>query len=284
MFNIEYELNGITFNTINRAAGIVTGYVLQTSVGIFANVGVKYTTQVLPEKHGNISYPSYLDSRAIILEGYIIGSNEADLNIKWARLNRAVSILSEPLPLKFKPAGMPPMQVNVKLQDVPDIQNNFDLGPFVAEFKIPLIADDPFIYSQAFHEATAYYQAALGGLVVPTPVAATLKLSTSSGSLCQNRGTVNAYPKFLLYGPITNPQIIAGTGKQLTVHLDIPADNYLLIDTNERLVLLNGTANRYHVISGTFFTLEPLVTTLIKVYGITDTAAKVVVQWRDTWI
>jgi hypothetical protein len=61
----------------------------------------------------------------------------------------------------------------------------------------------------------------------------------------QNRGNVDAPLQLRIDGPVVNPAVYhQETGKLLTLQITVAVGDYLLIDTEARTVLLNGTASR----------------------------------------
>jgi hypothetical protein len=284
MLDCIYELNGITFNDFTYGAQ-VTGYAITEPTGIFSSQEPKYVSQELPTRHGAISYPSYIKPRAVILEGYILAANNADLHARWVRLSRAMTILAEPLPLKIKATGLPPQQIMVKLGAKLDIKSDKNTGPTVARFDIPLTADDPLLYSQTLHEAISWYGASTAGVSVPTVVPLSIGRSEANSLICKNRGTLLAQPTMYIYGPISSPQLIHSDGDTLSFNISLVDGDYLVVNMKDKQVLLNGTANRFHTARGTFFGFTPGNNTVRILGGASEGAgARITAQWRDTWV
>jgi hypothetical protein len=286
MLNGDFYLNGITFNDIHGTSP-PSGYIIQSIDGLFGGVTPKYISHELPHKHGTLAYPSYLNERTIVLQGFVLGASEADTNTKVAYLARACTILSATVPLKFQVPGMQPLQCWVKTKDAPEVKV---LHAGVASFNIQLVAPDPFIYSQEMLTDVTYWEGGTigGGTPIPTaiPTAIPGALPANSGDTIVNSGTIDAMPVIDIHGYVADPTIInSTTGKSFRLNFTIVKDNYIRINTALRLVRLNGTANRYSTFKGTFFSLAP-GDNLIKFKAWTGSGAqaRVEVSWRDTYI
>jgi phage-related protein len=286
MLNGSFYLNGITFNDIHQTV-MPSGYIIQGIDGLFGGVPPKYISHELPHKHGTLAYPSYLNERTITLTGFVLGVSEADTNTKVAYLARASTILAATVPFKFQIPGMQALQCWVKTKDAPEVKV---LHAGVASFNIQLVAPDPFIYSQEYHTEVAYWKGGTigGGTEVPTgiPLGIPGALPVHTGDTVVNAGTIDAAPVLDIHGYVKNPTIVnSTTGKSFRLNFTIVKDNYIRVNTALRLVRLNGTANRYSILKGTFFSLAP-GDNLIKFKAAVGSGAqaRLEVNWRDTYV
>lgn len=97
-----------------------------------------------------------------------------------------------------------------------------------------------------------------------------------------NSGTRRAEWTATIPGPVTNPTLThVGQSRSLEFTIDIVAGDELVVDSATRTVILNGTANRYSTLTGTWFTLAPGVNELS--YGADAGTSTVEIVYRSTW-
>lgn len=97
-----------------------------------------------------------------------------------------------------------------------------------------------------------------------------------------NTGTRAAEWTATIPGPVTNPYLThVGQGRTLEFTIDIPAGNTLTVDSATRTVLLDGSANRYSTLTGTWWTLTPGSNELS--YGADAGTSTVEIVYRSTW-
>jgi hypothetical protein len=105
---------------------------------------------------------------------------------------------------------------------------------------------------------------------------------TASSFTATNDGTSRAEFIATIPGPVTNPVIQhLDRGVELAFAIDLEAGQYLEVDTESRTVLLNGTANRYYVKSGTWFNLAPGDNLLS--YRADAGSSNLSIVYRSTW-
>lgn len=112
--------------------------------------------------------------------------------------------------------------------------------------------------------------------------------AVSTGGLftCTNDGTVLTWPVIKLTGPVTNPRITnVTTDETLELELVVASGDYVLLDTDARTVLLNGTASRYSSLAqdSTWWGLQP-GDNEVRYEASTTTASTITVTWRSAWL
>lgn len=120
------------------------------------------------------------------------------------------------------------------------------------------------IYDAGVNTATATLPSSLGGASFPWHFPVNFGPSTGGTIQVANGGKYPAKPVFKVVGPVTNPKIgNPATGQFVRVNLALQSGDVLLIDTDSRVVRLNG-ANRNLAldVNSSFFTIPPGGTSL----------------------
>lgn len=112
--------------------------------------------------------------------------------------------------------------------------------------------------------------------------------TVGSGSTLQasNAGTFSTPLQFRIDGPVVNPVITNTTQDRfLLFNLTVGAGEFLLVDTDDRTILLNGTQNRYSVLdsASTWFDLNPGADEITFAGDALGTGT-LTVTWRSAWI
>lgn len=112
--------------------------------------------------------------------------------------------------------------------------------------------------------------------------------ATSTGGLftCTNDGTFETWPVIKLTGPVTDPVIYNTTsGKEIGFDITVGSGDYLVIDTGNRTVLLNGTASRYSTLTSDseWWALDA-GDNEIRYEAATTTASNITLTWRSAWL
>ena len=109
---------------------------------------------------------------------------------------------------------------------------------------------------------------------------------TPSAITATNDGTFSTPPTFTFTGPFTNVSVHhEETDRTLAFEIDVAAGDYLLVNADDRTVLLNGTQNRYYTLEtgSAWFDLLPGDNNLTFSTDVNATGT-VSVAWRDAWI
>lgn len=146
---------------------------------------------------------------------------------------------------------------------------------------------DPRIESNTLGSDSTTLASAGGGLNFNATAPFTFGAVSVGGTLnLANAGNFDAAPTITITGPVTNPAIESITqDKTLSFTITLATGETLVIDTEERTVLLGGTASRYNTLDtdAEWFTLQP-GNNEIRFQAATTTAATMDITWRSAWV
>lgn len=239
------------------------------TLGVVDDVGVKWTLgsikgwfepadlveaqQQRANDHGVWISPTYYGGRLVEVEGGIEAGTWDGALEAFARLSSAVS-LSE-LQTLYVSDGRGTLQAQVRRGG--EILPTFGESPRVIEFSLALLAPDPRRYSVEVTTVSTGMPATSGGLTLPTTVPFSIGATVTSGIVTAvNVGNMSTRPVFTVHGPAPAGSIVhRASGRALRWHEPIAAGRTLVIDTDRRRALLDGTAPR--TITGTWFDYAP---------------------------
>ena len=148
-------------------------------------------------------------------------------------------------------------------------------------------ATDPRLYALTESSTIISLPTTSGGLTFSvTPNLTFGSVSTGGEADLSNAGTFQTGPVVKITGPVTDPSLEnVTTGKTWDYTGTIASGDYLLVDMEDRTVLLNGTASRYSNLtaSSEFWDLEPGTNT-IQFRAAAYTASTATVTWRSAWV
>ena len=159
-------------------------------------------------------------------------------------------------------------------------------------YRIPTVlleffAVDPRIYSATLSSSSISVAVTSGGLEFDATPDLTFGTTGEGGTFnAKNNGSFPAGALFRVEGPCSNPRIENLTLDR-TIELDITlaTGEYLLIDTERRTVLLDGTASRYSALTADseWFDLAAGDNS-IKFRASTASGATMTTTWRSAWV
>lgn len=157
--------------------------------------------------------------------------------------------------------------------------------PNMAAFSIGLVAPDGMKYGALLRSASTNLPSSLGGLAVPLTVPFTINSVTVSGfATVENQGTAAAFPRVLIYGPVSDARItLIETGESMMVNLDLADGEYIDLDFANHTAYLNGNASRRGYVSGSWFSLPPGLSSVAFNSPTYSTTASAQIIWRDAW-
>ena len=240
----------------------------------------------IPEGDGAVHGTFFKGRRPVILSGVIRHTDATDRNTRIDRLRRAAGLNTlEDSILTWTPDGGESLMLRLRLNQALRV-----VGGWVKSFQIPLIAEDPLIYSESLNttEITATTTVEFGReypRVYPLDYGA---LPAVGQGNVTNEGDVTSPPILRVYGPGQNPAITnMATGETITLLYTLAAGDYLHIDPLKGEVLLNGVLNRYSAVdlsSTSWWGLEPGTNDIRLRYFSYSTGAKLQVDWRDAYL
>ena len=158
-----------------------------------------------------------------------------------------------------------------------------------ARMTVEFHATDPRWYSVGSLSGTASLRSVTGGLEFPVSFPFMFGETETSGSLVSavNGGTYESFPTVRIRGPVVSPSITNVTADMtlLFTGLTIGADDVLVVDLENRTVLLNGTSSRYSFLddSAGWWALAPGVNE-IRFGGTSTGAPSAAVEWRSAFV
>lgn len=108
-----------------------------------------------------------------------------------------------------------------------------------SDFKIDLVASDPFLYSSTELSQTIPKEVG-GGFTLPVTLPILFAPGTAP-TIVNNNGSVEVFPIFTIIGSATNPKITKiDTGEKVELTLTMSGSDELIIDMRQRRITLNG--------------------------------------------
>lgn len=113
---------------------------------------------------------------------------------------------------------------------------------FSDRFFIDMLAYEPFIRSTTLNQANLVV-ASVTGFIIPFEIPFILGSGVTGDVVVTNNG-ISTYPTITLNGPLTNPQVKNLTsGEFIKLNLTINSGNQVVIDVENKTIVLNGTTN-----------------------------------------
>jgi hypothetical protein len=246
--------------------------------------GVRGRELAYAERHGSASLPDYTEPAVLVLTLGVRGDDHAGLEQLSEDVRAATPPAAVVGPILYRDGtrlrfGKPRRRALPE-----DTTALWRLGQAVVEFVCP----DPREYEATLRNpSTALPTGGASGLAFPFATPFGFGAGGVGGDLpLTNPGNVAAPVVFRINGPVTNPTIaINGVTLQLTI--TVAAGDYLLVDTEARTVLLNGTAGRRSavVVGSKWPQVPPGASTLqYRASSGFDPAATLVVSYRGAWL
>lgn len=209
-------------------------------------------TEQRASAHGGWHGPAFYAPRVVEVEGSLIASTWEDASSALDRLWSALPLSTPDWLLVAENART--LQTQVRQEGDPLVER---LRGW-ARFSLSLIAADPRRYAVDEAAASTGLPVTSGGFSLPIALPLTIGATTTAGVLTvTNEGNMPAPWTATLTGPVPAGSSIThrGTGKTLRIPHAVVAGRTLMIDSDRRRALLDGTAAR--VVTGTWFDLEP---------------------------
>lgn len=265
-----------------------TDYDIRVISGLASLPEVRPQDRPLLLRHGSVPGLDYLGERTFVVEFDVVDETESSLSTKMQALSTAFQNDEEEAELAFQIPGVANgvkaiVYGRVRQRNVP-VNLQYAYGSAEAAFQV--VCTDPRIYSQVVNSSSVGLASTSGGLTFnATPNFSFGAVSTGGELTVSNAGNFDAPATFRIAGPCTSPVIENVTlGKSLSFDITLSASEYLLIDSESRTVLLNGTASRYSTLNTTsrWFDLAP-GSNVLDFRAATATSSTLTVTWRDSW-
>lgn len=256
--------------------------------GLLDTPDVRTADHIRVGRNGYVAGTDLLGGRTVTIELDIVAWDSASFGAAVGALKAAFLPGSAEAPLSFQMPGVAggivarvnarPRRLSLPIED--------GYWQQAAQAVIELFATDPLIYSDTLSSITIALAAATSGLTFPLTFPATFGSGgTPSSASVVNAGTATTFPTFTINGPVQTPTIRNETlGRQLTINIALAAGEFLVVDTANRTVLLNGTADRYSLLTtAQWFGLAPGGNDL-RFSALVSSASTATISWRSAWI
>lgn len=239
-----------------------------------------------PRDQGELPGVDFLSGRTIDIDVEVAGSSAADLEAKLntlAMLQTTVGGVEQPL--VYQLPGQIKRRVGARLRRrlVP-VDITYEVGriiPVTLEFH----STDPRLYDNTLQTASLVAPTVSGGLGWPVAWPLGWGTSTSGLSSLVNAGTFPTRPVVTFIGPLTSPSIQnITTGQTWACTFDLQSGDQLIVDFDQRTVLLNGTASRYSFVTSSSVWWEIAPGTTQARIGATAGSGTANVSFRSAWI
>jgi len=232
----------------------------------FGTPSVRTQDVARPDRDGVFPGLDLLDARLLVFDVHILGDSETDGEDKLNVLKAFFSRSDDNVELVVNITGTVEYALVGRPRGV-DVVLDKKLRSGVYRARCSFVATDPRLYVS---DNTVTVIAVATGEGVGLEFDATPDFSfggtiTEGTAVLVNSGLYPTPFRVEFAGPLTNPRIInADTGYELSFSGELLTGETLLVDTDTRTVLLNGTASRYSWLStqSRWFDLPPGNTTL----------------------
>lgn len=240
-------------------------------------------------RHGLRAGDDFLAGRSITVRLEVYGSDEAAFTTAIQNLKTALRPGIDEAPLVFQlpsVGGGAKVRVNARVRNVdwPVTLNHFFRKD---EILVEFYSTDPRLYANAISSDSATLPTAGGGLTFDATADFSFGATSTGGELTlTNAGAWQTPVVFRIDGPVQTPRIIHnGLNQELELDLTVATGDYILLDSESRTVLLNGTASRYSDLTSDsrWFDLEP-GDNQISFRGATTAAGSLAATWRSAWV
>jgi hypothetical protein len=193
-----------------------------------------------PAAHGSYDSDVWYAERKPTIEGTFFAPTFAAQRQAEQALSRLTSSL-QPVPLQV---DEPPYSRQLMVKRAGRLTLT-QIG-LVTQYSLPLVAPDPRRYDVTSISSSTGLPSDGVGFGPPFGAPFGSGISGTSGALnLTNVGDIESWPTLTITGPVLDPVVRNNTtGDELRFTIDLPAGSFLTIDTAERTILLDGTANR----------------------------------------
>lgn len=235
--------------------------------------------------HGEHPGRDLVAGRTIRMRVEVIAATEAAFRTAVDDVRKATTVRAVEEALVFKVAGQAARRVTCRprRRRIPtDVQ--FALGSTVAD--VEFHATDPRIYTDVESSGTVAFPAGGTGRTYPRTYPRVYGAAGVSSVVAATNSGDTAVPwRATINGPWTNPTIThVGQGLTLTINVTLTAGQQLVVDSDDRTVLLGGTASRYGSLAqpATWFELRPGANEVR--FGGASGTGTALLAWRSGWL
>jgi hypothetical protein len=256
----------------------------------WSNAPIRSSDINRPLADGQFPGEDYNAGRFIVIDFELWGSTDAELADNWEKVLQFTRRRRDERDLVFRIPGWDddfyclarPRARTGLVYDTPTIVGRRATG------SVQFYATDPRLYGNTLQLQQGGLAVASGGLTFNATANFVFGSSGSSGILdCTNEGIYPSFANFVITGPVTNPSIenqSLSTIKTLEFIGTVNTGETLEINSQDRTVLLNGTASRYSWLDDPtqWFRLQNGSNDIV-FRGTSAGSPTLDVEWRDAW-
>lgn len=240
--------------------------------------------QPRPLDHGEFAGLDLMNGRTVVFDVWVVGDDDTEAAANLNALKAAFAPSSATLELSVRLAGTDYALLGRPRGVVANIEYVRD---GVARARCEFKALDPRLYSLEVTDSPLVLASNSGaGLEFPLTFPMTFGGAATGGVVTvENAGTFTAPWVAVINGPVVDPFLEnTATGEIVRLTGTLDAGDYLVVDSDARTVLLNGTASRYSWVSpgSTWWQLEPGANSVR--YGATSGSGTGTLTSRSVWI
>jgi len=272
------------------ALGSGTAFDVVQVEGLLDLPDIQTSDRLRLRRHGLYQGDDFTGRRVVVLTLEVDADGTAALNTELSTLLEITRPGLEESPLILQIPGVADggkRRVNVRPRRR-NIPVNLDFYYGLPLVTVEFVATDPRIYNHTESLSLTALPAGGGGLLFPAAAPLVFVESTTNGDVnAQNAGTFPVSPVLRIDGPITDPTVEnLEQGKTLEFDITVADGDFLLIDTEARSIMLNGTASRYSSLLPTseWWDLEPGANTIRFRSDTNAEDAVLSVSFRSAWL
>lgn len=220
--------------------------------GLIDSPAVRTADRAVLNRHGEVSSRDFVGSRTVRLTIEVNATSAAEFSTTMNAVTIAFAPSRELAPLVFRFPGIADGGLRFIVAKVRRRSAPVDVAfsKWLALVTVELYCPSPLILDIAKLSGTAGLpnpDAPGGGITFPVTFPIAFGSPPDPGVIrVVNTGSFETYPRFRIYGPVVDPQIVnRRTGEQITFAYTLLEDEWLDVDTYTHEVLLNGTAPRF---------------------------------------
>lgn len=275
----QFSFNGVSF-------GVGTNIQVLQSSGLEDLPTVRSNDVNRPRDTGEFIGLDFSGGRDVTVDLLLLDTaGAADLYTTIQALQTAtVPIQSGTLPLTFQVPGRINRQVNARPRRR-SIPVNVDYSVRYVKASVEFHCADPRIYDVNISTLALNLPVVSGGLSWPLHWPLSWGTATSGAGTATNAGNVNTRAVVTFAGPLTAPSIKnATTGQTWACSAVLNNGDSLVVDFDQKTVLLNGTASRYSTIAtgSVWWEIVPGANSII--YSASAGTGTATVAYRSAWL
>src|SRR5436190_22227425 len=265
-------------------------YALDTLEGLFGSPEIVSSDLPRVSRSGMVAGTDYYRGRTVTITVNVYADDATTFNTAVANLGRAFAApLATPLPLSFTIPGISDglaAILNLRPRKLSAPYAVGTIGGRSAQVAVELYATDPLIYSAA--ETVAAIGLSTSGVGLQFNLTFNLSFGGATsfgGAVLLNSGSATAPAVIRINGPVTNPTVRnVTTGQSLNLTTTLVAGEFVNLDTSARTVMLNGTADRYSLLTTPqWWGLVPGLNE-IRYFADVTVASISIVTYRSAWV